>query len=193
MAFTRQISLPLVAGFGGNLRDALDRASIRAADRAAVCESHVTARCALCGAEVSGGALVGVLLGTGTAEAMQSDRLSRLRLGYCVNPGCNSAYYEFTFEPHDAVDWAGIPTEKKERAPSNAPGGGIAITLAESASNAIQRHLNWRTATILALLLAAWIARQWVTGGTIPIIREGKTYTSDVPPASDTMPDDEPP
>ncbi|MBM3877507.1 MAG: hypothetical protein FJ386_12430 [Verrucomicrobia bacterium] len=35
--------------------------------------------------------------------------------------------------------------------------------------------------------------RQWVTGGAIPILREGKTYPSDVPPAADTMPDDEPP
>jgi len=193
MGTTRQISLPLVAGFGGNLRDALKRAGIPVSERSAVCEAHVSARCSLCGAEVSGRALAGVLLSATTAEASQGERLARLRLGYCVNTGCQSAYYEFSFEPHAAVDWSQIPAEASAAPNATLRGGSVISSLAASASSAVQRHLNWRMAAALAILLAVWILHQWVTGGTIPLIREGRTFTSDVPPPSDTMPDDENP
>lgn len=177
MSLTRQISLAEFSGFGRNLRDALTCAGLSDGEQFAACETHLNARCAVCGMMVNGRALATAFLAAEAPEPSAADPLSRLRLGYCVDRSCSSGFYEFTFAPHPAVEWERIPLHREPDPAAVRPSEGLARVLARGLAEVVKANCNRRAAAALALLLALWIARQWVNGGRIPFIREPKTYT----------------
>jgi len=198
---TRQVALPLVAGFARDACEALARAGIAPAERAGVLEAHVTAVCAGCGTTVSGRTLA-ALAEKQPEGASATDPLRRLDLGYCVMRSCESHFYELTLQPHPAIDWTRVcePQSAKPQAAPVSDGWLVLVTrsvaLALAASQQwVQAQFNWRVAFALAVLLALLLARHWQSGGAIPFIREPRIFTGPAPAAEPAEPgaDDEKP
>ncbi len=185
MPITRQVSLAHLPDFGRNLCDAFARAGIRDGDRAAVCEMHLNAKCAVCRIAVNGRALAPVLLVPDTPNPSATDALSRLRMGNCVDRACSSAFYEFTFAPHPAIDWLEISVTRPEEEEPCQPTAGFWRDAAQTVIEIVRRQLTRRVAIALAVLIALWMMRQWMNGGRIPVIREPKTYTGQLPPGAE--------
>lgn len=210
MVITRQISLAHVVDFGRNVAAALTSAGVPAAEQLAVCEAHVTAKCPLCKTAVNGRTLAAALLTGAATQATGVAAASRLRLGYCLRRGCPSAFYEFECASHPTIDWAQIPVASTLAASPRESGVSVASAvaqtaalklkglanaaalklkhLANTAASMVKRQLTWRTAAALAVLLALWMSHQWVTGGRIPLIREPKSYATQLPAGAELLP-----
>ncbi|MBI3875421.1 MAG: hypothetical protein HY300_05585 [Verrucomicrobia bacterium] len=188
MSIIRQISLAHLADFGRNLRDTLERAGIRDGEQFAVCEACLTARCAVCRTTINGRALAPVLLIAETPNPSATDALTRLRLGNCADRSCSSGYYEFTFIPHPAVDWMQIPVTSPASEQPRQPAAWLWIDAAQAIAETIRRQVTWRVAVAFAILLVLWMVHQWTSGGRIPILREPKTYTGQMPAGAELQP-----
>ena len=188
MSFTRQINLAHLADFGRNLRAAFIWAGIPAAEQAAVCETYFSAKCALCQKTVSGGVLAPVLLDTET-PASSSGGLARLRMGYCMDRSCRASFYEFTFTPHPVVDWMQIPLTPAATPPPAKAGDSLLVPMVQTVTNWVRAQITWRAAAALAAVLVLWAVHQWNSGGRIPIIREPKVFTSEMPPGTNSQPE----
>jgi len=172
----RQIGLGLFQPFARNLAQALSAAGVTPRDTAADCATHLSAKCVVCEARVDGRELAALIQGE---ELPATSPLKRLPQGYCVNEGCKSSYYEFTFLPHPLVDWSTVGT-----AEPILPVTPLADTNWQAAAlragwRRVADAFTWRFAVGLAVLLTLWVWRQWWTGGSIPFFREAKTYSSE--------------
>ena len=192
MALVRQINLTQFGSFGRNLRDTLIRAGVSPNELDAVVEAHLCARCVVCGAAVSGSDLAEVLLAPETAEPVATGRLARLHLGYCVGSGCKARYFEFSFAPHPAIDWTQIPALSQSGSEPRVRRASSIGLMARAAWQILMRQLTWRVGAGVAVLLALWFLRQWTTGGSIPLIREPRTFTSEATTSGEPVPDADP-
>lgn len=172
----RQVSLSQFSAFARNLAQALSAAGIAPRDTAATCATHLSAKCVICDARVDGRELAALIQGE---ELPATSPLKRLPQGYCVNEGCKSSYYEFTCLPHPAVDWSKVGVAETMPPPEPPADTNWQAAALRAGWRRVADAFTWRFAAGLALLLALWIWRQWWTGGSIPFLREAKTYTSE--------------
>ena len=188
-----RVSLTELGPFAETLRQALAAAGVPATEQAAVWRACVRANCAGCGVRPGREVLVACLTAGGPVGPLSAAGLRHLRQGYCVTDGCKARFYEFTFAPHPALDWAKIAWP----APLLAGGPVSEATLADVAGDAARSALRramarvrrtvtrrifnpqrvWKVAALLGLLGALVFYRQWITGGHIPFFREEKNFT----------------
>lgn len=203
-----RVSLAELGSFAETLRQALVAAGVPATEQAAVWRACVRANCAGCGVRPGREVLVACLMASEPADPVIAAGCRHLRQGYCVTDGCKARFYEFTFAPHPAVDWAKIQWP----APVRADGPVSEVTLVNVAGDAarsalrramtrvrrtVTRHIFnpqrlWKMAALLGLLGALLFYRQWITGGHIPFFREEKELTGTVEMLGE-LPADDPP
>ena len=181
----RRVGLISVQDFATNLRRALSDAGLEGEGEAAVIARHISANCSACGAELAGDDLVALLAPSALPESARPNRMSlvRLRQGYCTGLRCDSRYYEFVFQPHPEIDWSLIQlsyqaTEEDDVAESRSFG--------KMALAAMQKHLRWQ---FVVAVLSLWMLHQWYYGGSIPLVRPARTFTSTVTLSPDLAPD----
>lgn len=172
----RQIGLGLFPVFARNLAQGLSAAGIAPRDTAATCATHLSAKCVICDARVDGRELAALILGE---ELPATSPLKRLTQGYCVNEGCKSSYYEFTFLPHPLVDWSQVGAAETILPVTPPADTNWQAAALRAGWRRVAAAFTWRFAAGLAVLLALWIWRQWWTGGSIPFLREAKPFTSE--------------
>jgi hypothetical protein len=174
----RELPLREAAAFARHLRQALQSGGlapdqlVEVLDRAAVCE------CVQCGIRLGAGDLV-ALGGDGTPDPALGAKAARVRQGYCARNGCASYFYRFTVQPHPGIDWPvvlGLAQSAADQAAS--------VAAAETrAQRAGQRLARWRlllkVAAGLAVVVVLLVARQWMVGGRIPLLREPEPFTVD--------------
>ncbi len=103
-----------------------------------------------------------------------SPKLHRLAQGYCARQGCESRFYEFTFDPVPGVDWETLLAELDAT-----PGAPAAEASVPAAGAPAAGRTRLRVAVGLALLVVLLVVRHILTGGTIPWIREPRRFTAD--------------
>lgn len=177
-SITRKLLLAQAGAFAYNVRTALSQAGVADLAHAQVFQSHVTARCCRCDARPSPELISAWLTGAELEAGGPTTELSRLRLAYCLRPGCDSRFYEFSFTPHSSVDWAAIRADAQPDSPPPSVGLAVGGAMLSTAARALREQLTWKLAFIMTLLLALLLWRQWWTGGSIPFFREAKTFTS---------------
>lgn len=203
----QRVNLAELGSFADTLRRALVAAGVPATEQAAVWRACVGANCAGCGVRPGREVLVACLTSSEPADPLSAAGWRHLRQGYCVTDGCKARFYEFTFAPHPALDWAKIEWP----APGLSGGPVSEVTLAAVAGAAARsalRRARWRLTraltqwvfnprrlgkvlALLGLLGALVLYRQWFTGGHIPFLREEKSFTGGAemlgePPADDS-------
>lgn len=105
-----------------------------------------------------------------------SPKLHRLAQGFCARQGCDSRFYEFSFEAVEGVDWGGLLADLGVTGtPEAVAGEARAAADVATARRRRQRRLLLGVAVIGLLLLV----RHLMTGGTIPWIREPRRFTAD--------------
>lgn len=189
----RRIGLEQLVPFARNARAALTSAGVADLEQLAVFQAHVTARCCGCDARPSSEVLGALLVGAELEAGRPAEELGRLRQGYCLRAGCGSRFYELSFVPHPAVDWAAVGTAAAQ--PGGAEGASqpaLGELILRQTWQAVRAQLTWQLAAVVALLLAVLVWRQWWTGGSIPFFREAKTFTSEGLGAEPMGDDDEP-
>lgn len=136
-------------------------------------EAGVSGSCLKCGARISGESLHALCMASDDGKV--SGVVRRLRLGYCVNIGCEGWLYRLEFRSCPEMDWPKFFEERKRRAQSQ------------------RRRFQWPLFAMhpfyqrmvlgvfgLILLLAI---REWRMGGEIPIIRQAQHFKVDIAPA----------
>ena len=204
----QRVNLAELGSFADTLRRALVAAGVPATEQAAVWRACVGANCAGCGVRPGREVLVACLTSSEPADPLSAAGWRHLRQGYCVTDGCKARFYEFTFAPHPALDWAKIAWP----APGLSGGPVSEVTLAAvagaAARSALRRALArvrrtvtrqifnpqrvWKVAALLGLLGALLFYRQWITGGHLPFFREEKDFTGSVEMIGE-LPADDPP
>ncbi len=175
----RRLALAHLAAFARNARAALSQAGIADLDHAGIFNTHITARCCLCDALPSPEIVAALLTGAELEAGQPAEELSRLRQQYCLRAGCESRFYELTFAPHPAVNWAAIGTDAQPDEPHASVGLVVGEAVVRKTAQAVRAQLTWKLAAAAALLLALLAWWQWWTGGSIPFFREAKTFTSE--------------
>lgn len=104
-----------------------------------------------------------------------SPKLHRLANGYCARQGCESRFYEFTFDPVPGVDWETLLAELDNVLGAQAEATPEKVTSAAASPQRTRR----RVALGLALVVVLLVLRHVMTGGAIPWIREPRRFTAD--------------
>jgi hypothetical protein len=175
----RKLGLAQLTPFARNARSALSQAGIADLEHAAAFQSHITARCCVCDARPSPEVVGALLTGAELEAGRPAEELARLRQEYCLRAGCESRFYELTFTPHPAVNWAAIGTDAQPESPHVSVGLAVGEAMVRKTAQAVRTQLTWKLAAALVFLLALLAWRQWWTGGSIPFFREAKTFTSE--------------
>ncbi len=105
-----------------------------------------------------------------------SPKLHRLVQGFCARQGCDSRFYEFSFDPVEGVDWDAVLTDPGvtgTAASAPEPGAGA------DPVTAARRRSRRRVLAGVALIGLLLLVRHLMTGGTIPWIREPRRFTAD--------------
>lgn len=190
--FTRKVALAQLVPFARNARVALTSAGIADLEHAGVFRAHVTARCCGCDARPSPEVLGALLAGAELDAGQPAGELGRLRQGYCLRLGCESRFYELTFVPHPAMDWAAVGTDMRPDTPQGSAGLAIGEAVVHKTARTVRAQLTWKLAAAVGLLLVLLVWRQWWTGGSIPFFREARTFTSEGLGSEPMVDDDEP-
>lgn len=170
---TRPVDLAGLTGFARALVSALREqpgVEVLAALRAGV---HAT--CPQCQFRLFGEDVLALAASEAPAPET-SPKLHRLAGGYCARQGCESRFYEFTFDPVPGVDWDGL------LAALEAAAGEVSAksaATAEAAAAAAQRRTRRRVALGLAVVGVLLLVRHILSGGAIPWIREPRRFTAD--------------
>jgi hypothetical protein len=176
---SRQVELSSCGAFVRALLRSLEDAGVRDEHLQQVLQEAVHPVCATCGLHLRAKDLI--LLSSSEAPDPAVDaKAHRLWQGYCGRSGCEARYYEFAFNPHPAVDWAGILRAAEGLSIEDVPAKAAQPETAEMAEARLKRRRLTRRvlagAVVVAILL---LARHWMTGGTIPFIREPADYQVD--------------
>lgn len=144
-------------------------------DPLAVLQAGVRAHCPQCQFRLFGEDVLALAVSEAPAPET-SPKLHRLAQGFCARQGCDSRFYEFSFDPVEGVDWEAVlndPAVTGTAASAPEPGTG-----AEPVT-AARRRSRRRVLAGLAVIGLLLLARHWMTGGTIPWIREPRRFTAD--------------
>jgi hypothetical protein len=182
----REVNLLKLGCFCQALAEAMGRAGLAAEQVWGVWGAAVTAECTRCGTVLEGQALMALAQAPGENPTPE---LRRLRLGDCVQPGCESYFYRLTFRRHPPLEWPAVLAEvesiqaAKERP---RPGG---VTAAEAAKVLLRLGVTRRAAIAVGALLVLLLAWHWRMGGRIPWLREPEQFrvTPD-PDAAERLP-----
>jgi hypothetical protein len=141
----------------------------------AILIAAVQAQCAQCAIPLTVDELI-ASAGEETPSSAALAKVSRLRQGYCARNGCLSRFYQVNLLPYPGVIWA----EVLARAAAINQEQAAALQV-EEAENEIQRRRESRTKGLKLLgtlggLLLLLVARQWLVGGRIPLLREPQTF-----------------
>ncbi len=185
----RKLHLAQVPPFARNARAALAQTGVPDLDHAEFFRDHVGARCNQCDARPAAEVVGAWFTGAALEGSRAAEELARLRDGVCLRPSCSSVFYELTLTPATAVDWNKVTAELPADTPPPSAGLAVGGALAWKAGRAVRTRLTWRLMAAGALLLALLAWRQWWTGGSIPFVREAKTFTSEN--GNDTLPLDD--
>ena len=185
----RKLALAQLAPLARNARAALSQAGIADLEHAGIFQTHINARCCGCDARPSSEVVTALFSGAELEVSRPAEELARLRQEYCLRPGCESRFYEFTFTPHPAVDWNAIETDSEPETPRPSVGLSVGSAVVRQSARTVRAQLTWKFAAAVALLIALLAWRQWWTGGSIPFFREAKSFTSEGV-AAEPLPDD---
>lgn len=177
---TRKLALTQLAPFAHGARAALSQAGVADLEHVRVFQTHVTARCCLCDARPSSEVLGALLTGAELEAGRPAEELARLRQEFCLRAGCESRFYELTFTPLPAVNWAAIGMDAQLKVPGPSVALAVSGAVVRTTAQTIRAQLTWKLAAAVALLLALVLWRQWWTGGSIPLLREARPFSSEV-------------
>ena len=186
---TKIVALSQLAGFAHDVRKVLAFAQIPPGEMPAVCRTHLIARCVGCRVLADPELIASLLLDDPDDAAPVKPRLARLRHGFCVEVGCNAAFYEFTCTPRAGVAW-----EKIEITPTETPSpttperhlvGAASRAAFDIAKDFVRRQFSWRVLAAATLFAALLLYRHWIDGGSIPYLREAREFKSYELPAED--------
>jgi len=93
-------------GLSAALARTLGELGVGGNDMATLLAEAVQAECILCRITVSGADLISVGLRGNTDASGVSEKLARLRLGYCCRKSCPSSYYVVRFAPRPGIEWS---------------------------------------------------------------------------------------
>ncbi len=113
--FERQVPVESVFRLGLPIAQALGEAGVGGPVIQQLMVGSVVAECVSCRLRVSGAELTEAALGLSAGAAL-TDKVERLRLGYCARRTCPSRYYLFKFADQSAVDWAAVWSRAQELA-----------------------------------------------------------------------------
>ena len=105
-AFEKQAPIATLHGLSTALARTLGELGVGGNDMAKLLAEAVEAQCILCRITVSGSDLISTGLGNDTEATGVSEKLGRLRLGYCCRKGCTSNYYVVRFAPRPGIEWS---------------------------------------------------------------------------------------
>lgn len=169
----RSVDLPSVAAFARELVAALrHRPGVEALN---VLRAGVHAHCPQCQFRLFGEDVLALAAREAPAPET-SPKLHRLAQGYCARQGCESRFYEFTFDPVPGVAWETLLAELD--AALGAPATATEASAPAAAASAARRT-RLRVAVGLALIVVLLVVRHVLTGGAIPWIREPRRFTAD--------------
>lgn len=148
---------------------ALERHGVTPENVPGVLNATVSAECVSCGARATGESLHQL----SKTEVAGTDTVKRLRLGYCLHPGCQAYHYRLTFQELAGVDWPAIVSEAQNSCQATPPAPRPKLlSLGDVKRLAI--------AAVVLVLLA--LAHQWYFGGRIPILRKPEKFRVDTSP-----------
>lgn len=141
----------------------------------AILSAAVQAQCAQCAIPLTVDELVG-LAGQETPSSAALAKVSRMRQGYCARNGCLSRFYQVNLLPYPGVIWEEVLA--KAAALNHEQAAALQV---EEAENEIHRRRESRAKGlklfgVLGGLLLLLLARQWMVGGRIPLLREPQTF-----------------
>ncbi len=185
-AIVREVNLLRLASFCQALAQALSRAGMAADQASAVWGAALTAQCARCGTVLEGQALFALAQPPGENPTPE---LRRLRLGDCLQPGCESYFYRLTFRPYPPLAWPGVLAEAEAiQTGGERPNPGRATT-AELAKGLLRLGVTRRAAIAVGMLLVLLFAWHWHSGGRIPWLREPEQFrVAPDPDAAERLP-----
>ena len=129
------------------------------AERAETITHYTGARCCGCGLIVTGAELETFV----TQQGSPSEKLTRIRQGYCGRSTCNSYFYEVTLQQHPTLDWPKlIASFQAQEAAATPEKRRIRIQRPELTAK------HWMLAGALFLVIGLWIGRNWWISGKLP-------------------------
>jgi hypothetical protein len=175
----RRTDLAYLIKLADSLREILAVSGLDPGTARDICTQHISAKCVTCGQTIAGDEFSGWLLNFGqdrseTGEAM---RFMRIRRGCCGSESCNGRFYDFTFKPHETIDWSALNVgalESTEEAPRTS-GAKIAT---RAMTESLARQFTAKAVAAIALLVLLWLFRHSYVGGEIPVIQPAKIFTS---------------
>jgi len=177
----REEPLQTLAQFAGTLAEVSRACERQQAGTAAAIRASLLAECTKCGIHVSGDELLAIAESPDTPAP--SDKVKRMRLGYCARDGCESFTYRLSFRNHPGLDWRAVFAQMETVRQNRGE-----LTAAEAAAGRVAaRKRLWRSLKRVAIALAIigllLGMRQWYVGGRIPLIREPEKFRVDpLPP-----------
>jgi hypothetical protein len=172
---SRSVDLQSVAAFARELVAALrQRPGVEALN---VLRAGVHAHCPQCQFRLFGEDVLALAASQAPAPET-SPKLHRLAQGYCARQGCESRFYEFTFDPVPGVDWETLLAALDAALGAQAEAAATEAA-APAAAAAAPGRTRLRVAVGLALIVVLLVVRHVLTGGAIPWIREPRRFTAD--------------
>lgn len=103
----RQVDVRSVSRLAADVARALGEMGVGGTRITECIGDSMEAECLGCGMQVSGAELIAAGLSTeGATET--SDKLKRLRLGYCARRTCRADFYRVCFRPAGQIDWEAV-------------------------------------------------------------------------------------
>jgi len=134
------------------------------------------AECIECRIRLTGHELLMLSEDSAPDEKQTSPKVARLRQGYCARGGCDSYFYNLSFQDLPNIDW---PKLLSESAVTAKLGSQDEIGKSLGLFGA-QRHRLLATVAIgFAAFILLFILRQLYLGGSIPFIREPENFRVD--------------
>jgi hypothetical protein len=142
----------------------------------AALRSALLVECVECGIRLSEPEMLDVAESGQTVRG--NSRTRRLQKGYCARTGCHSYFYRVQILSEAGIAWNALDAVR-EAGPSPSAhelDRGENDSEPQETSRRPYFRVAARIALAVALLLVLFAVRQWYTGGTIPLLREPRTF-----------------
>ena len=175
---TRQERLGRLADLCPALLAALQHARLSSDATFLTFQESTFAECSHCHTKITGDELF-VLAQPSDGQHL-SERLRRLRLGFCPNTSCQSFNCQLTFQPDSRVDWKTCLARTDQ-------------TIQDLEDSRAGRGKRWRSELVrpaiiaVAGILLLLVIRQLYFGGRIPLIREPEKWRVAPDPTGETQ------
>jgi hypothetical protein len=175
----RRTGLMFLPNLAANLRGVFIDAGIEESEWVNVCAESVSARCTICEEDYSGEEFAGWLMTLGDSQRVgrKAMRFIRLERGCCGNSGCNATFCEIRLEPHPSLDWSALAIGALSDG-DNREAESVNV-VATAGRDLVKKQMNGRTVVAVIALMVIWVFHQWYNGGTIPLLRNEKTFSGE--------------